>query len=103
MNETSRIVDGLADGMYRLVKHEEDHNPVFPSQETVVEIRDGIVINLSTGREWPLEALGSERSLYGPISSPYDLSPLETLPRILLDPAPRTAPDVDQPADENVR
>lgn len=83
MNEASRVADGL----YRLVKHEEDHNPVFPSQETVVEIRGGVVINLSTGREWPLDTIGSERSLYGPLSSPYDLAPIETLPRIFLESA----------------
>lgn len=83
MNEASSIADGL----YRLVKHEEDQNPVFPSNETVVEVRDGLVINLSTGREWPLDAIGKERSLYGPLTGPYDLSPLEALPRIFLNSA----------------
>lgn len=98
MNEASRIADGL----YRLVKHEEDHNPAFPSNETIVEIRDGLVINLSTGREWPLEAIGKERSLYGPLNGPYDLSPLDTLPRIFLDGPPVIA-RAGKPADEDVR
>lgn len=97
MNEASRIADGL----YRLVKHEEDQNPVFPSNETVVEIRDGLVINLSTGREWPLEALGNARSLYGPLSSAYDLAPLETLPRIFLESASGDVVGAEQPADDS--
>ncbi|MBW3567958.1 MAG: hypothetical protein KY410_08400 [Proteobacteria bacterium] len=97
MNEATRIANGL----YRLIKREEDHNPVFPSDETVVEIRDGIVINLSTGRHWPLESLGSERTLYGPIKNPYDLAPLERLPRIDLPSASGEAlADPSQPAEE---
>lgn len=97
MNEATRIANGL----YRLVKREEDHNPVFPSEETVVEIRDGIVINLSTGRHWPLESLGRGRTLYGPINDPYDLAPLERLPRIdLPSVSDKTGPDISQPAEE---
>lgn len=72
----------VADGYYRLIKLEEDHNPVFPSDETIVEIRDHIAINLLSQREWPLDALGKERLLYGPLSNPYDTTPLDQLPCI---------------------
>lgn len=74
----------ITEGLYRLVKQGEDNNPVFPSKDTVVELRAGKVINLSTGRSWPLHGLGSERVLYGPLSSPYDNTRLHRLPRIEL-------------------
>ena len=99
MNEASRVADGL----YRLVKHEEDHNPVFPSSETVVEVRGALVINFLTGREWPLVGIGKERSLYGPISDPYDLCPLEKLPRIFLDSSERVVAGAGRATDENTR
>jgi len=86
MNDASKIANGL----YWLVKNEEDNNPGFPNHETVVEIRNGVVINHSTRRQWPLEAFGKERSLYGPISDPYDLVPLEKLPRVDLDSLPKS-------------
>ena len=72
----------VPDGLYRLVKWQEDGNPVFPSADTVVEVRGSRVINLSTGRSWPLSAMGMERSLYGPLKGPYDSSSLKMLPRI---------------------
>ncbi len=75
----------VPDGLYRLVKWREDGNPAFPSTDTVVEVRDGRVINLSTGRSWPLSAIGMERSLYGPLKGPYDGRRLKDLRRIDLD------------------
>ncbi|HEX7030006.1 MAG TPA: hypothetical protein VF254_05380 [Gammaproteobacteria bacterium] len=72
----------IPDGFYRLVKWREDGNPVFPSADTVVEVRAGRVINLSTGRSWPLVAMGMERSLYGPLNGPYDGRGLKALHRI---------------------
>jgi len=72
----------VPDGLYRLLKWREDGNPVFPSSDTVVEVKDGDVINLSTGRSWPLASLGVERSLFGPLSSPYDSTRLRYLKRI---------------------
>lgn len=72
----------MPDGLYRLVKWQEDGNPVFPSNDTVVEVRGGTVRNCSTRRSWPLDALGSERSLFGPIRSPYDTTHLRNLKRI---------------------
>lgn len=81
MSYKSRIPDGL----YRLVKWQEDGNPVFPSTDTVVEVRGGRVINLSTGRSWPLHSMGDERSLYGPLNGPYDGRQLRVLRRIDLD------------------
>ena len=71
----------VPDGLYRLIKWEEDGNPVFPSADTVVEVRSGAVINCSTGRSWPLDALGQERSLFGPIRSPWDCTHLRRLKR----------------------
>jgi len=73
---------GISNGLYRLIKWEEDGNPVFPSPDTVVEVRDGIVINCSTLRGWPLDGLGGERSLYGPIRNPYDCTQIRRLRRI---------------------
>lgn len=73
---------GVPDGLYRLVKWREDGNPVFPSSDTVVEVRGGRVINLSTGRSWPLSAVGIERSLFGPLKGPYDGRRLKHLQRI---------------------
>ncbi|HEX6930406.1 MAG TPA: hypothetical protein VF267_14210 [Gammaproteobacteria bacterium] len=78
MSDTQRIPNGL----YRLVKWREDGNPVFPSADTVVEVHAGILINLSTGRSWPLSAMGEERSLYGPLNGPYDGRRLKVLRRI---------------------
>lgn len=72
----------ISNGLYRLVKWEEDGNPVFPSPDTVVEVRDGIVINCSTLRTWPLARLGRERSLYGPIRNAYDCTQIRRLRRI---------------------
>lgn len=73
----------LADGLYRLVKLEEDHNPVFPNQETVVEIRDGYTItNVSTGRSATIAALSNRRALYGPLKNAYDLRPLKELEQV---------------------
>lgn len=72
----------IPDGLYRLVKWHEDGNPVFPSADTVVEVRGGRLINLSTGRSWPLGSMGMERSLYGPLNGPYDSRSLKVLPRI---------------------
>lgn len=80
----------VADGLYRLIKLEEDHNPVFPSRETVVEVREGEIINLSSRHGCALSALGGSRALYGPISTPYDLTPVESLPCVL--PGDVTAP-----------
>lgn len=75
----------LADGLYRLVKVEEDHNPVFPNRETVVEIRDGNTItNISTGRAAAISVLGESRVLYGPLEGPYDLRPVTELQRVAL-------------------
>lgn len=75
----------VPDGLYRLVKWREDGNPVFPCSDTVVEVRAGRLINLSTGRSWPLSAVGIERSLYGPLKGPYDGRRLKDLRRIDLD------------------
>lgn len=72
----------IPNGLYRLIKWEEDENPVFPSPDTVVEVRDGYVINCSTRRRWPLASIGSERSFYGPIRTPYDGTSLRKLKRI---------------------
>lgn len=76
---------GIPDGLYRLVKWREDGNPVFPSTDTVVEVRGGRIINLSTGRSWPLAAMGVERSLFGPLNGPYDGRKLKALQRLELD------------------
>lgn len=78
----------IPNGLYRLIKWEEDGNPVFPSPDTVVEVRDGVVINCSTLRSWPLARLGAERSLYGPIRNPYDCTQIRCLKRIDLAPNP---------------
>lgn len=72
----------LADGLYRLVKWREDGNPAFPSNDTVVEIRAGTIVNLSTGRCWSLDCIGAARSLFGPIRNPYDVTKLKRLPRV---------------------
>lgn len=80
--ERSPMRLNISNGLYRLVKWEEDGNPVFPSPDTVVEVRDGIVINCSTLRTWPLARLGSERSLYGPIRNAYDYTQIRRLRRI---------------------
>lgn len=72
----------VPDGLYRLIKWREDGNPVFPSSDTVVEVKDGEIFNLSTGRSWPLTGLGVERSLFGPLSGPYDSTRLRKLRRI---------------------
>lgn len=82
-----RHTTGIADGLYHLVKWGEDHNPVFPSRETVVEVKGEHVINVSTKRRCTLDALGAERSLFGPLANAYDLSPIEALPEIKLGPA----------------
>lgn len=76
----------VADGLFRLMKWNEDHNPVFPSRETVVEVKGEYVINVSTGRRCRLDALNGERSLFGPLANAYDLSPIEALPEIKLGP-----------------
>lgn len=56
----------VPDGFYRLVKWREG----------------GDVINLSTGRSWPLAGMGIERSLFGPLTGPYDGTRLRHLKRI---------------------
>lgn len=83
----------IPDGLYRLVKWQEDGNPVFPSNDTVVEVRGDRVINLSTGRSWPLAALGEERSLFGPLRGPYDSRRLKNLQRL----------DLARPAGSDIR
>lgn len=85
----------VADGLYRLVKWREDGIPVFPSSDTVVEVRAGKLVNLSTGRSWPLAGIGDARSLFGPLTSPYDCTQLKHLPRIDLAKPPR--PDLTVP------
>jgi len=72
----------IPDGLYRLVKWREDGNPLFPSTDTVVELRNGEVINLSTGRRCALTSVGIERSLFGPLTGPYDSTRLRYLRRI---------------------
>lgn len=72
----------VTNGFYRLVKLEEDQNPVFPSHETVVEVRDDDVINLSTRRSCKLRALRPTRALFGPLETPYDITPVEQLPQV---------------------
>lgn len=72
----------VPDGLYRLVKWQEDGNPVFPSNDSVVEVRNGYVTNLLTGRRCPLAAIGVERSLFGPLTGPYDITCLRYLRRI---------------------
>lgn len=72
----------IPDGWYRLVKWQEDGNPVFPSRETVVEVRSGYIINALTGRRCDVPSLGGGRSLYGPLAGPYDLTGLRKLRRI---------------------
>lgn len=81
----------VPDGFYRLVKWREDGIPAFPSTDTVVEVRDGDIINLSTGRSWPLAAMGMERSLFGPLAGPYDSTRLRHLKRIDLMRVPMVA------------
>ena len=77
----------IPDGLYRLVKWREDGNPIFPGADMVVEIRNGEIINLSTGRCCLLATVGIERSLFGPLAGPYDSTRLRHLARIDL-PAP---------------
>lgn len=71
----------VPDGLYRLVKWQEDGNPVFPGSDMVVEIRGGEVINLLTGRRCPLRTV-ARRSLFGPLTGPYDGTRLRHLRRI---------------------
>lgn len=91
---------GISDGLYRLVKLREDNNPAFPCTETIVEVRGNLVINLSTQREWALDALGAERALYGPLTNPFDGTPLERLARIDLGGGPVQAAGDDEPPDD---
>ena len=81
----------VPEGFYRLVKWQEDGNPVFPSTDTVVQVRDGDIINLSTGRRWPIGSMGIERSLFGPLATPYDCTRLRHLRRIDLVKMPKAA------------
>lgn len=78
----------VPDGLYRLVKWQEDGNPVFPSKDTVVEVHAGYVVNLLTGRRCPLKAIGVERSLFGPLTDPYDNRRLRYLARFDLSKTP---------------
>lgn len=75
----------VPDGLYRMIKWQEDGNPLFPTREAIVEVRNGVVINLSTGRHCALSLIGVERSLFGPLNGPYDPSQLAKLNRIDLD------------------
>ena len=87
----------VPDGLYRLVKWQEDGIPAFPANDTVVEVKDGDVINLSTGRSWPLAAMGTERSLFGPLATPYDCTRLRHLKRIDLVRTSKAARQVKAP------
>lgn len=84
-DEPMKQLDHLADGLYRLIKIGEDHNPLFPNRETVVEIRDGrSITNVTTGRSAQLSALRSSRVLYGPLNGPYDLRPVSELDEVVI-------------------
>ena len=72
----------VPDGLYRMIKWEEDGNPLFPDREVVVEVRNGNIINVTTGRGCALSLIGVERSLFGPLSGPYDSRRLAKLNRI---------------------
>lgn len=72
----------VQDGLYRMIKWQEDGNPFFPGREAIVEVRNGYVINVTTGRQCALASIGIGRSLFGPLNSPYDPRHLAKLTRI---------------------
>lgn len=81
----------VPDGLYRMIKWQEDGNPLFPGREAIVEVRNGTVVNVSTGRQCALSLIGIGRSLFGPLDNPYDPRRLAKLNRIDLNDVERSA------------